>query len=49
MKGRTTFIIAHDLSMSPLSDEIVVLDGGEIKEKGKHEELMKNKGLAVSR
>jgi ATP-binding cassette, subfamily B, multidrug efflux pump len=43
-KGRTTFIIAHRLSTIKNADQILVLDRGEIVEKGNHDELMKTKG-----
>lgn len=42
---RTVLVIAHRLSTVRYADKIVVLDQGEIKEEGKHEELLKNKGL----
>ncbi|MBD1383389.1 ABC transporter ATP-binding protein [Metabacillus arenae] len=43
-KGRTTFIIAHRLSTIKNADQILVLDHGEIVERGSHDELMKQKG-----
>ena len=45
MKGRTTLIIAHRLSTIRNVDEIIVLSKGEIKERGKHSELMDQKGI----
>ena len=44
-KGRTVLIIAHRLSTLQIADEIMVVDRGEIIERGSHEELMKNDGL----
>jgi ATP-binding cassette subfamily B multidrug efflux pump len=43
-KGRTTFIIAHRLSTIKNTDQILVLDRGEIVERGDHESLMRNQG-----
>jgi ATP-binding cassette subfamily B protein/subfamily B ATP-binding cassette protein MsbA len=45
MKGRTTIIIAHRLSTIRNADKIVVLQGKEIIEQGKHAELLAHDGL----
>ncbi len=45
MAGRTTFIIAHRLSTVSLADEIVVIDGGKIVDRGTHKELMEGCGF----
>ena len=44
MKGRTTFVIAHRLSTIQNADYILVLDKGEIIERGNHESLIEQKG-----
>ena len=44
MAGRTTFVIAHRLSTVKNSDCIMVLEQGEIVERGTHEELLEQKG-----
>ena len=45
MAHRTTFIVAHRLSMIHKADQIIVLDKGGIVETGQHEDLMNHKGL----
>jgi ATP-binding cassette subfamily B multidrug efflux pump len=45
MQGRTSIIIAHRLSTIKNSDKIIVLDKGEIKETGSHDELIAKGGL----
>ena len=44
MKNRTTFVIAHRLSTVRNADAIMVLESGEIIERGSHDELLKLKG-----
>jgi ABC-type multidrug transport system fused ATPase/permease subunit len=43
-RGRTTFAIAHRLSTVRSADQIVLLDGGVIAERGTHEELLAQRG-----
>lgn len=45
MQGRTTLIIAHRLSTVVGADEILVMDGGRIVERGKHAQLLQQKGV----
>jgi len=45
MENRTSLIIAHRLSTVQSADTIIVLDRGQIVERGTHGELMKNAGL----
>lgn len=44
MKGRTTFVIAHRLSTIRQADQILVIEHGNIAERGTHDELIRQKG-----
>ncbi|MFN4146847.1 MAG: ABC transporter ATP-binding protein [Runella sp.] len=44
MKGRTAIVIAHRLSTIQRADQIIVLDKGQIKEKGTHDHLLQHEG-----
>ena len=44
MANRTTFVIAHRLSTVRNADAIMVLEQGEIIERGNHEQLLAQKG-----
>jgi ABC-type multidrug transport system fused ATPase/permease subunit len=44
MKGRTTFVIAHRLSTIRQADQILVIEQGEIAERGRHDELIEKRG-----
>jgi len=48
MKGKTTFVIAHRLSTIINSDKIIVIQQGEIRETGTHEELLDKDGIYKS-
>lgn len=45
MKNRTSFVIAHRLSTVQHADQILVLDKGQITERGTHDQLIKQHGL----
>jgi ATP-binding cassette subfamily C protein CydCD len=44
-RARTTIVIAHRLSTVRAADQIVVLDEGRVAEQGRHEELLRRRGL----
>jgi ATP-binding cassette subfamily B protein len=45
MEGRTSFVIAHRLSTIRDADQILVIDGGEVIERGTHDELLAQQGF----
>jgi subfamily B ATP-binding cassette protein MsbA len=49
MRGRTTLVIAHRLATVRNADRILVLDAGEVREVGSHEELLRRPGGLYSR
>ncbi len=46
--GKTTIFITHRLGAARLADEIIVVDGGKVAEKGNHEKLLSQKGIYAS-
>ena len=49
MRGRTTLVIAHRLATVRDADRIVVLENGEVREEGRHDELLRQPGGPYSR
>ena len=45
LEGRTSFVIAHQLSTIRNADLLLVLDDGHIVERGTHDELLEQKGF----
>ena len=45
MKGRTTLVVAHRLATVRRADRILVLEKGEIREEGRHDELLAKNGI----
>jgi ATP-binding cassette subfamily B protein len=45
MRGRTSIVIAHRLSTIQKADRILVMEKGEVRESGNHEELLEKQGL----
>lgn len=45
MKGKTSFVIAHRLSTIRDADQVLVINAGEIVEKGTHQQLLDRKGF----
>jgi ABC-type multidrug transport system fused ATPase/permease subunit len=45
MTGRTSFLIAHRLSTIQNCDEILMLDRGQLVQRGTHDELLRQEGL----
>jgi ATP-binding cassette subfamily B multidrug efflux pump len=45
MKGRTSFVIAHRLSTIRDADQVLVIDGGKIVERGTHDTLLERRGV----
>ena len=47
-KSKTTITVTHRLGAAKLADQIVVLKNGAVAKQGRHDELMKNKGLYMN-
>ncbi|HEX2897544.1 MAG TPA: ABC transporter ATP-binding protein, partial [candidate division Zixibacteria bacterium] len=45
MKGRTSIIVAHRLSTIEKADKIIVMHHGQVREMGRHDELLKQRGI----
>jgi len=45
LAGRTSLVIAHRLSTIREADQILVIDGGQVRERGQHDELLASGGL----
>ena len=45
MEGRTSFVIAHRLSTIRDADQVLVIDEGQIVERGTHQELLDRRGF----
>ena len=43
--GKSTIFITHRLGAARIADEIIVIDGGKVKEKGRHENLLEKGGV----
>ena len=44
IRGRTTFVIVHRLIIIQKADQILVIENGDIVERGKHKELLASDG-----
>jgi len=44
MEGRTSLVVAHRLSTIRAADQVLVIDGGRMIERGRHEELLRQQG-----